>query len=71
MRGTDKIMLKWIRVEPHYTGLYIAGNKFTIARITTVSSGNLPRWSLSIKSEFKTLKEAKEAAQKIEELKCG
>ena len=70
MRGAVEIMLKWIRVKPHYTGIYSAGDKFTIIRKTLVS-GNLPHWLLSIKSEFKTLKEAKEAAQKIEELQCG
>ena len=61
-------MLKWTRVEPHHVGIYTSENKFSIMRMTKVS-GNEPCWLLKIESEFKTLKEAKEAAQKIEELK--
>ena len=56
-------MLKWTRVAPHHAGIYTAGHS-TIIRMTEVSSGEA-HWLLTTKSEFKTLKSAKEAAQEI------
>ena len=60
-------MLKWKRVEPHHLGLYEAsppGATFSVERSSEVS-GSDPIWTLTMRSTFRSLKNAKAAAQTI------